>query len=78
MAKFLLVNERTAKQRNLITNILLSQRHIGGKADNMKEKIINWLNESDPYYGVTNKDGIEVFIAGIIIFTISIYLHIHL
>lgn len=44
----------------------------------MKEKIINWLNESDPYYGVTNKDGIEVFIAGIIIFTISIYLHIHL
>ena len=37
MAKSTLAKERTAKQRNLITNTLLSQKHIGGKADNMKD-----------------------------------------
>lgn len=37
MVKFLLVNERTAKQRNLITNTLQSQKLIEDKADNMKD-----------------------------------------
>ena len=37
MAKLALAKERTAKQRNLITNTLQSQKHIGDKEDNMKD-----------------------------------------
>lgn len=37
MAKYLLAKERTAKQKNLITNTLISQKLIEDKADNMKD-----------------------------------------
>ena len=37
MEKYLLGEERTAKQRNLIINTIHDQKRIVGKADNMKD-----------------------------------------